>query len=114
MDKYIDAVEKAKAAQNSGIFKHAPSNSFNYNLTALKSLRDRLNQIRGMDPNSFQYQTAIHQITEQEANSTSMVIIENCWQKANHYSYFNWIICLFFAVIQVVMVLLGFHLWLND
>lgn len=113
MDEYIVAVEKADMSSNSGILQLKPSNSLYLNLNALKSLRGRLNQIKGMDANSFEYQTAIQQITEQEAQGDAVKVIQSCWEKENYYSYYNWMICLGFFVIQLVLVLLGWFLLLD-
>lgn len=41
-------------------------NSFDYNLMALRSLRNWLFEIKSMDVKSFEYNTAIQQITAQE------------------------------------------------
>ncbi len=47
-------------------FLKEPTVSFDRNLDALKSLQQRLRDIETMDPNSFQYNTAIQQIAAQE------------------------------------------------
>lgn len=48
------------------LFLQEPTVSFDHNLDALKSLQQRLREIQTLDPNSFQYNTAIQQITAQE------------------------------------------------
>ena len=63
-----------------------PNNSFDANLGALKTLSARLGEIQGMKPSSFEYNTAIQQITTQEqGEARSMLDVFNgCYELANY------------------------------
>ena len=58
--------ERRDFATHNALWMETANNSFEANLAALKSLQQRLEQIREMDPRSFEYNTAIQQITAQE------------------------------------------------
>lgn len=96
LDKYIHRLENEKMASNSAYFQARNSTSFKYNIQILKTLGNRLNEIQNMDPNSFEYQTAISQITEQESTISSPDVMYDLWLKQNHYSYYHeWLFYVF-------------------
>ncbi len=66
--KFVEALEtnKKRFAAHDAIFMKTPDNSFEQNLIALKTLSQRLEEIQDMNPSSFEYNTAIQQITQQE------------------------------------------------
>ncbi len=67
IDKFVQKLESGGfEGMHNAIILKTPSNSFDYNLQALKSLQMRLIEIKDMDPSSFEYQTALEQITGQE------------------------------------------------
>jgi len=70
IDKYVQALEtgykEKRFANHDAVWLKTPDNEFASNLAALKTLADRLGEIQNMDPSSFQYNTAIEQITKQE------------------------------------------------
>src|SRR5687768_15835608 len=66
IDKFVKAIEKEKLAEHNALIYPTLDNETASNIRALKSLQSRLHEIKGMDPRSFEYQTAIQQITAQE------------------------------------------------
>ena len=50
-------------SSNDAIFFPTPNNELESNLAMLKTLNERLIEIKGMDPKSFEYNMAIQQIT---------------------------------------------------
>jgi hypothetical protein len=68
----------------------------------LKSLQSRLHQIDTMDANSFQYNTAIQQITEQEQGGACAMlnIFKGCWYKEHYILLWDWI-----AKLQVILTI---------
>jgi predicted negative regulator of RcsB-dependent stress response len=110
MNKFVDALEKQNLhGVNSALFLPTPENDFDENFKAVKSLQKRLTDISGMDENSFAYQTALQQITAQEQGEAKGMLDEfaSCWDKVNHYTDWNWLLCLFFLVLQIGMIITG-------
>ena len=56
------------------VFFKTPDNSFDKNLEALQSLKTRLDEIQKMNVASFEYQTAIQQITAQEQGEAQAML----------------------------------------
>jgi hypothetical protein len=86
------------------IFLKTPDNSFDENLIAIKTLQSRLKEISLMDVKSFEYQTAIQQITAQEQGEAQPMLqtFKQTWYLV-HYPYlWNWI-----AVVQIIFVVIG-------
>ena len=86
------------------IWLQTRDNNFEYNLKAITTLRDRLNEIKGMDTSSFQYNTAIQQITAQEQGEADSLInvIKECYVLQNYRYVWGWIgalITLFIAIL---------------
>lgn len=91
MDKFVSALQSANLADNNAlIYKTADNNCAN-NVDAVSTLRDRLQQIKGMDENSFQYQQAIAQITQQEQGEATTMLdtLQGCWMKTHYYYLWN-------------------------
>lgn len=109
MDKFVQALQSSNLADNDAlIYKTADNNCAN-NITAVSTLRDRLNQIKGMDESSFQYQQAIQQITAQEQGESDKLIgtLNGCWMKTHHYILWNgWFDVIGFLVV-IGSILLG-------
>lgn len=89
--KYIDQfVAALKGAHLEGthdaLWQFTPDNSFDSNFQALQSLQGRLHTISTMDENSFQYQTAIQQITSQEQGEAQPMldVFKDCWTKVHY------------------------------
>jgi hypothetical protein len=91
MDKFVDALSKENFAANNAIILATPDNETASNNRAVKSLQDRLHEIQGMNPKSFEYQAAIQQITAQEQGEAHGVLseLEGAWLLANGY-FFCW------------------------
>lgn len=92
MDKFVEAL-KAQHLDGTynAIIYPTPDNAFDTNYAALLTLQARLHDIEKMDVTSFQYQTAIQQITAQEQGEAKPMldVFEGCWWKAR-YSIFLW------------------------
>ena len=80
-------------ARNNAVFLPTPDNAFENNLKAVETLRDRLNEIKVMDPTSFQYNTAIQQITAQEQGEATglLTTLCGCYMLSNYPLVWNWI-----------------------
>ena len=92
IDKFVEALDKTEMhGQYDALFFETPENSFDSNFHALKSLQTRLTSIKGMDENSFAYQSAIQQITEQEQGQASemLMVLHRVWDKVNYYYLWN-------------------------
>ena len=96
LTKFVEALEAGRkekefADYNALVFTK-PQNSFEANLTALKTLVTRLHEIRNMKPDSFEYQTAIQQITAQEQGEAQALIATfyGCWLHGNHLLVWGW------------------------
>lgn len=102
--------ERGEFNPHNAIWMKTPNNSFTQNLNALKSLDDRLGQIQKLNPNSFEYNTAIQQITAQEQGEASHLIyvFEGCYKIANYPMVWQWIGGLFIAI-ETVMVFIGLY-----
>jgi hypothetical protein len=94
IDKFVMALEQSglKGKYNAIIFP-TPNNSFDANLKALKSLQSRLQEIQTMDVTSFQYQTAIQQITAQEQGEAQdmLSVFSGIWLKEKNILLWDWI-----------------------
>jgi hypothetical protein len=76
VSQFVSSIESNKHdfAQYNAQFLFTKDNSLQYNIEALKTLNNRLNQIMSMDIKSFEYQTAIQQITQLKICSIRTVI----------------------------------------
>lgn len=109
IDKFVQSLEKGydagDFASNNALFLKTSSNEFVANLTALKSLQERLKVVEKMDPNSFEYNTAIQQITAQEQGEASSMInvFLGCYALENYPLVWSWI----GAIVMLVWMFLG-------
>jgi hypothetical protein len=101
VDKFVKTLEDSglEGKYNALIFPTA-DNSFDANFAALKTLQQRLHEIEGMDIRSFEYQTAIQQITAQEQGEAKAMldVFEGVWYLKYHifmWEYINVIISVF-------------------
>lgn len=97
IDGFVAALEASGLhGEHDAMFLTKPSNGFDANMEALKSLQARLHEIGGMDPNSFQYNTALHQITEQEQGQAANMIgtFEGIYWKEHAVFLWSWIGCI--------------------
>jgi len=95
--EFVAALEQGfknnEFSEYNALFLKTPNNSFIKNLEALKTLSDRLNEIKGMNPNSFEYNTAIQQITAQEQGEAQSMIytFSRCYTLSNYPIIWSWI-----------------------
>lgn len=108
IDKFVNALSKSGfEGQYDALFMETPDNSFDENFAALLSLQKRLHEIQSMDIKSFEYQTALQQITQQEqAEAEEMLDVFHGVFMKNHYILLwswigltNWILLGLFLVI---------------
>ena len=115
--RYIDIfVENYKKADLSGyhnaiIFK-TPNNSFDKNFQALQSLQSRLQEIKTMDVKSFEYQTAIQQITQQEQGEAFEILyqLSGTWYIKYYFFIWNWM-GVVSILITIATLLIGIFYW---
>lgn len=113
IDKFFRALQVSSMhGQYNAVFLKTPNNSFDMNLEALKSLQVRLNEIKKMDVSSFQYQTAIQQITAQEQGEAKNMlnVFSGVWWKTNHIMLWNWI-CIIHCLIICSIIFFGIRYW---
>lgn len=117
IDKFVNAVNQPKLkGVNDALFFPTPNNNFDQNLIALQSLQGRLHDIQKMDPSSFQYQSAIQQITSQEQDeATDMLsVIHGSWLKVNHPILWNPLITLIGFISVIILFIVGLDLALSN
>jgi regulator of sigma D len=106
IDNFIQSLEygnsKGQFAEYDALFLKTPSNNFRTNITALKTLQERLIAVERMDPESFQYNTAIQQITQQEQGEAHEMIgvIKGCYYLSNYPLVWGWIGTTLFMVVS--------------
>jgi len=116
VDKFVFSLENyGMSGKYNAIFFKTPNNSFDYNIVALKTLQQRLHEIQKMDITSFQYQTAIQQITQQEQGEAYQMIkvFKGIWWKENYPLLWNWI-CGIQVTLCVILLIVGFCIFLCD
>lgn len=115
INEFVARLENSGESGHNAIWLKTPDNSWDKNMEALKTLQLRLEEIKTMNPNSFEYQQAISQITSQEQGEADKMLhtIEGIWYKNNHFFLWSWIgtlifIFLFFSLLIGSIVLLTF------
>jgi len=116
--EFVSVLEKDKEngvlASHSAFILKTPDKAFDNNFEALKTLASRLSEIKTMNPSSFEYNTAIQQVTQQEQGEASAMIgvLSDCYTIKNNP----------LATVQLgvpallagaFLVLLGLHIWLE-
>lgn len=114
IDRFVNALaEQNFYGQHDAMFYPTDDNSFDKNFQALNSLQTRLHEIQGMDIKSFEYQTAIQQITAQEQGEAQPMldIFKNVWWKNHHWTLWgvpfgvnlslNGIVWILFAIVGI-------------
>jgi Ca2+/Na+ antiporter len=113
IDQFVTALEKQNLnGEYDAIWLQTADNSFDMNFDALKTLQVRLHEIEKMDITSFQYQTAIQQITSQEQGEARemLIVFEGTWFKANHFLLWGWV-CTTLVLSLVVLLIVGIIIW---
>lgn len=94
IDHFVAALEASGLrGEHDAVWLLTPQNGFDANLDALKTLQERLREIQGIDVTSFQYQTAIQQITAQEQGEATYMLqaFRGCWWKTHHFFLWGWV-----------------------
>lgn len=110
VDKFVSALrDSGLQGRHDSLFFPMGQNSFDENFKALVSLQERLNSIKGMDENSFAYQTAIQQITEQEQGQADEMlrVFSGCWWQANYYYLWNVLILMGLIMLSFLLIIFG-------
>lgn len=116
IDKFVEAIEKQNfEGKYNALVLTTPDNGYEYNFIALKSFQDRLRQIENMDIKSFEYQTAIQQITSQEQGEAApmLKVFQGLWWKENHIMLWNWI-CAVQMLSLLALLITGIVIWTNE
>jgi hypothetical protein len=113
LDKFVEALEKKHfEGKYNAWFLTTPDNSFDQNFIALKSLQQRLHEIKDMNVSSFEYQTAMQQITGQEQGEAADMIsvFKGVWWKENHFLLWDWVYGVQLGLLAIVIIV-GLYLW---
>lgn len=109
MDKFVASFQQKgyEGTYNAIIFK-TQDNSFDKNYEALQSLKKRLDEIQKMNIASFEYQTAIQQITQQEQGEAHKLLEElsGVWWKKNYFFLWNWV-CGSIVILALILIVAG-------
>jgi len=116
IDKFVGQLEKSGLqGKHNALFLETPNNSFDENFQALKSLQIRLHEIEHMNIKSFEYQTALQQITQQEQNEADgmLHVFSGVWCKDNYFFLWDWI-----GITQilgfVILSIIGVTIWIEE
>lgn len=116
INKFVESLNNSglQGSYNALIFT-TPDNSFDQNFKALKSLQSRLESIKTMDENSFQYQSAIQQITAQEQGQAEdmLSVFSGCWYKVHYpilWGVFGGTLIIFIIICWSLGVSVGLYL----
>jgi hypothetical protein len=115
IDKFVNALDGSRmTGEYNALWLKTPDNNFDNNLEMLKTLQTRLHEIQTMDVTSFQYQTAIQQITAQEQGEAHeiLAVFTGVWFKVHHFFLWSWV-CVIGVVIFMITLVLGI-IWWND
>lgn len=110
ISEFVEALENGvkngEFAGHNAIFLKTPNNEFQRNLEAVRTLATRLSEIQNMDSSSFQYNTAIQQITAQEQGEAGalMTVIQGCYDLENYPMVWGWI-CASMVLFEIVVAL---------
>lgn len=110
IDKFILALRNGNLADNDALIYKTANNNCENNVKAVETLKQRLDEISGMDVTSFQYQQAIQQITEQEQGQATemMSSLSGCWYKTYHYYLWNIFTSFGMLLLPIVLIIIGF------
>lgn len=102
IDKFVQAIENGGFdGKFDAIFNPNDNNSYEQNLIALKTLQQRLHELKSLPMTSFDYNTALQQITEQQCKMSNNIIytFSGIWYKEHYILLWNWIclvgVCIF-------------------
>lgn len=119
ISQFVTALEygysKREFSDYNAKWLQTPNNGFKENLDAIKSLAFRLDEIQGMKPTSFEYNTAIHQITGQEQGEAQKLlrVISGCYTLQNYPIVWGWI-GIIFLFVELILIFTGGAILLNN
>jgi hypothetical protein len=117
--QFVSALEagyaKGEFSDYDAVWLKTPNNSFKANIAALKTLAERLTEIQKMNPSSFEYNTAIQQITAQEQGEAAPLlhVIKGCYLKASYPLVWEWFIALI-TLLEGILIVTGVVLVIDD
>ena len=115
ISQFVELLEASKAdfSSHDAQWMKTPDNSFEMNLAALKTLDSRLHEIMRMDVKSFEYQTAIQQITAQEQGEAKKLIgtLYGCWLKEKYPVVWDWFQAVW-VVLWIAMMIAATIMWI--
>ena len=102
-------------SDHNAVFLDTDANSFDRNVEVLDTLVKRLDEIQTMPVDSFQYNTAIQQITAQEQGEAHamMNVFDGCYRLHNYPLAWSWILA-WSIVVALVMLTIGVLVILTD
>ena len=107
--QFVGAIESnvTDFSEYNVLYLKTANNSFAQNLAALKTLNVRLQEIMKMDIKSFEYQTAIQQITQQEQGEAQGLLdtIYGCWVKEKYPVAWEWYKALYLLITLCLLFL---------
>jgi len=116
IDMFVDRLEKSGLnGKYNAVMYTTPDNFFDNNLGALKTLQQRLYEIEKMDITSFEYQTAIQQITAQEQGEAQsmLAVFGGIWTKDNYFLLWNWVGGVQVGI-TIILLIVGIIIWINE
>ena len=116
IDNFVNSLSNDNfEGKHNAIILKTLDNSFDENFKALKTLQQRLYEILEMDVKTFEYQTAIQQITSQEQGEAQhmMRVIKGIWWKENYWYLWNWIGGVQITLFSIMFVV-GLFCWIED
>jgi len=108
--QFLNALKQGKTngifADYNALFLKTPNNNFDTNVKALETLSNRLTEIQNMDPTSFQYNTAIEQITRQEQGEAKemLSVFRGCYDLNNYFFQWDWIGSVIFVISGILFI----------
>jgi len=114
MNEFVSALRKGQTngefATHNAVFLKTPNNEFDSNVKAVETLSKRLTEIQDMNPSSFEYNTAIQQITAQEQGEARQLlsVVEGCYTLENYpmvWSWYGGLLLIFIIIIWIVAIL---------
>lgn len=118
---FVNALKSGKAigdfSEYDAIWLKTPNNNFDANLAAVETLAQRLKEIQEMSPKTFEYNTAIQQITDQEQDQAHqlMGVLNGCYVLKKYWIAWSWIDgILVSAAIMMASIGVGFLLVYYD
>jgi hypothetical protein len=92
LDQFVANLEAARLWGYDAVIFKTPNNSYEQNMATLKSLQSRMDEIKGMDVRSFEYQQAMYQISAQEEGGANGVAdLIGVWYLRQHPLVWGWI-----------------------